>query len=56
MPKFLFAVGHAPEFLSEDKNSGAWGLATAMLTLWGLLFAERYDSMLGGQREYACLW
>jgi hypothetical protein len=57
MPRFLFAVGHDVEFLSDDKiDAWAWDLATASLALWGLLFAERYDSMLGGQREYAWLW
>lgn len=57
MPAFLFAVGHDAQFLSEEKlDTWAWDLATASLSLWGLLFADRYDSVLGGQREYGWLW
>lgn len=57
MTRFLCAVGHDTEFLSEDKiDAWAWDLATASLALWGVLFADRYDSMLGGQREYTWLW
>lgn len=57
MPRFLMAVGHDLDFLSEDKiEAWAWDLATAALALFGLLHASRYDGSLGAQREHMWLW
>lgn len=57
MPEFLFAIGHDIKFMSLDKiDIWALDLATASLALWGLLYADRYDTVLGSQQQYSVLW
>lgn len=57
MPNFLFEVGKATDFLTDEKIT-LWSIhfATASLLHWGLMYCHRYPFMAGQHLEHLGLW